>query len=290
MRLPNVVKIARDPDREVVEVHRLLLLVLGCAVQCEKKEEFIDNIKQLDLTTQHAIVLHIREITDNAENVFYAPWSSLTEVPQEQVEDVSSTVISHLKKLIAERDGYFTLLTEYVHEIAAYQQSSAGGATINHPASPGSPVKKAPPGGPNSESGVADKNHHIGVELADCKSKLRRLRQEVEEKSETIVELKEELAEKTHIVAKTRQDNLELTQVRSKCLSLAKTICLGRSVALKFHPRPEVSNGALKTKHSLLAYFFSHPSFFQHSIAKPFIQYTGGESGAILSRRVGHIA
>ena len=38
------------------------------------------------------------------------------------------------------------------------------------------------------------------------------MRQEVEEKNETIVELKEELAEKSNLYAKTRQDNLELTQ------------------------------------------------------------------------------
>ena len=208
MGLPNVVKIARDPEREVEEVQRLLLLVLGCAVQCEKKEEFIENIKQLDLTTQHAIVLHIREITDNPENVFYAPWSSLAEVPSEQKEEVSANLISHLKKLVAERDGCFTLLTEY--GIAAYQ--SSGAVSLDDAVPPSSPVKKAPPGGASSEAGVADKNHHLGVELADCKSKLRRMRQAVEEKSETIAELKEELAEKSNLVAKTRQDNLELTQ------------------------------------------------------------------------------
>ena len=168
MGLPNVVKIARDPEGEVGEVKKLLLLVLGCAVQCEKKEEFIENIKQLDLTTQHAIVLHIREITDNCENVFHAPWASLAEVPSEQLEELSSTVISHLKKLVAERDGYVNLLTEYVQEIAAFQSSSAASPIIAAPASP----KKAPPG---SDASVADKNHHLGVELADCKSKLRRI-------------------------------------------------------------------------------------------------------------------
>ena len=211
MNLPNVVKIARDPDKQVGEVQKLLLLVLGCAVQCEKKEEFIENIKQLDLATQHAIVRHIQEVTDNAENVFYAPWSSLAEVPSEQMEDVSATVISHLKKLVLERDGYLNLLTEYVHEIAAFQcsSSSSSGGLNGADLPPSSPVKKTPSVGSDA---AGDRNHHLGVELADCKSKLRRMRTEVEEKSETIAELKEELAEKTHLLAKTKQDNLELTQ------------------------------------------------------------------------------
>ena len=47
------------------ELQRVLLLVLGCAVQCERKEEFIGNIKQLDIGIQHAIVENIQEVSDN---------------------------------------------------------------------------------------------------------------------------------------------------------------------------------------------------------------------------------
>ena len=49
-------------DASLEAVRAVLLLILGCAVQCERKQEFIENIKQLELDVQHAIVDHIREV------------------------------------------------------------------------------------------------------------------------------------------------------------------------------------------------------------------------------------
>ena len=43
-------------------MEKVLLLLLGCTVQCEEKENFIDNIKELDINVQHAIVEHIQEV------------------------------------------------------------------------------------------------------------------------------------------------------------------------------------------------------------------------------------
>ena len=48
------------------ELKKALLLVLGCAVQCERKEEFIDKIMSLELTVQHEIVDSIKQV--NTEN------------------------------------------------------------------------------------------------------------------------------------------------------------------------------------------------------------------------------
>ena len=44
------------------ELEKVLLLLLGCTVQCEEKENFIDTIKELDINVQHAIVEHIQEV------------------------------------------------------------------------------------------------------------------------------------------------------------------------------------------------------------------------------------
>lgn len=40
----------------------LLLLLLGCAVQCPNKEKFITNIKKLNVDTQLAIVECIKQV------------------------------------------------------------------------------------------------------------------------------------------------------------------------------------------------------------------------------------
>jgi hypothetical protein len=42
---------------------KALLLILGCAVQCERKEYFIDKIKGLDVDVQTAIVEYIKEVS-----------------------------------------------------------------------------------------------------------------------------------------------------------------------------------------------------------------------------------
>ena len=64
MKLPHILTIAKDPLSEiaVAEMQKLILLLLGCAVQCDKKEVFIERIKQLELDVQHAIVVYIQEV------------------------------------------------------------------------------------------------------------------------------------------------------------------------------------------------------------------------------------
>ncbi|XP_006824799.1 protein Daple-like, partial [Saccoglossus kowalevskii] len=108
MSLPNILAIAKEPDSEtsVRELHKLLLLMLGCAVQCERKEVFIEKIKQLDIDVQHAIVGHIQEITDNTGNVFCMQWSELTEIPLEQLDALARNMFEHLKRVVKERDDY----------------------------------------------------------------------------------------------------------------------------------------------------------------------------------------
>ena len=45
-------------------LQKVLLLLLGCAVQCEQKERYINAIKSLDLETQQAIVEYIKQVGD----------------------------------------------------------------------------------------------------------------------------------------------------------------------------------------------------------------------------------
>lgn len=49
-------------DISLSEMKKALLLILGCAVQCERKEYFIDKIKELDVDVQTSIVEHIKEV------------------------------------------------------------------------------------------------------------------------------------------------------------------------------------------------------------------------------------
>ena len=50
------------PEMAHSELEKVLLLVLGCAVQSDQKEMFIENIKKLDVDVQHSIVEYIQEV------------------------------------------------------------------------------------------------------------------------------------------------------------------------------------------------------------------------------------
>ena len=62
--LPDPLLICQDSpdDDSLKEMDKLLLLILGAAVQCSQKEHIIDSIKNLDFELQHAFVEKIREV------------------------------------------------------------------------------------------------------------------------------------------------------------------------------------------------------------------------------------
>ncbi|ELU01144.1 hypothetical protein CAPTEDRAFT_94273 [Capitella teleta] len=64
MKLPDILSIAKDPlkDASLSAIQRLLLLLLGCAVQCVQKESYINVIKTLPYKVQEALVSQIRQV------------------------------------------------------------------------------------------------------------------------------------------------------------------------------------------------------------------------------------
>uniref|UniRef100_A0A8C4V009 Coiled-coil domain containing 88C n=1 Tax=Falco tinnunculus TaxID=100819 RepID=A0A8C4V009_FALTI len=203
MNLPNVLMIGKDPlsGKSMDEIKKLLLLVLGCAVQCERKEEFIERIKQLDIETQAAIVSHIQEVTHNQENVFDLQWLELPDMAPEELESLSRNMVFHLKRLIDERDECTEVIVDLTQE-RDYLQSQQ----------PLSPLKApSPDSSPNPASPLSNEDkQHLAVELADTKAKLRRIRQELEEKSEQLVDSKHEVEQLTLELQKIKQENIHL--------------------------------------------------------------------------------
>ncbi|XP_060128252.1 protein Daple isoform X2 [Zootoca vivipara] len=203
MNLPNVLIVGKDPlsGKSMDEIKKLLLLVLGCAVQCERKEEFIERIKQLDIETQAAIVSHIQEVTHNQENVFDLQWLELPDMAPEELESLSRNMVFHLKRLIDERDECTELIVDLTQE-RDYLQSQQ----------PPSPLKtSSPASSPNPASRLSNEDkQHLSVELADTKAKLRRIRQELEEKSEQLVDTRHEVDQLVLELQKIKQENINL--------------------------------------------------------------------------------
>ncbi|UYV70915.1 CCDC88A, partial [Cordylochernes scorpioides] len=112
---PDIIILGRQPMEEVCigEMQAMLLLLLGSAVQCDRKQTFIENIKSLDLEVQHSIVDCIKQrlpgcvmiqITDNPEAVWLSEWNELSNIPPEEQKHMYSVLVAHLRRLIKERD------------------------------------------------------------------------------------------------------------------------------------------------------------------------------------------
>ncbi|XP_057200703.1 protein Daple isoform X2 [Triplophysa rosa] len=204
MNLPNVLAIAKDPlsGNSMEEMKRLLLLILGCAVQCERKEEIIEKIKLLDIETQAAIVTHIQEVTHNQENVLDLQWLDEGEMPVEQLDPLSRTMAFHLRKLIDERDDSADVIIELTQE-RDYLQSQQPSNLLGFP----SPEHNAL--SPVTLLSKEDRQH-LAVELADTKAKLRRSRQELEEKTEQLIDAKNEVERLDAEIQKLKQENMQL--------------------------------------------------------------------------------
>uniref|UniRef100_A0A5F9DNV6 Coiled-coil domain containing 88A n=1 Tax=Oryctolagus cuniculus TaxID=9986 RepID=A0A5F9DNV6_RABIT len=199
MSLPNVLIIGKNPFSEqgTEEVKKLLLLLLGCAVQCQKKEEFIERIQGLDFDTKAAVAAHIQEVTHNQENVFDLQWMEVTDMSQEDIEPLLKNMALHLKRLIDERDEHSETIVELSEERDGLHFLPHASSTAQSPC--GSPGMKR-----------TESRQHLSVELADAKAKIRRLRQELEEKTEQLLDCKQELEQMEIELKRLQQENMNL--------------------------------------------------------------------------------
>uniref|UniRef100_A0A670I3S8 Coiled-coil domain containing 88A n=1 Tax=Podarcis muralis TaxID=64176 RepID=A0A670I3S8_PODMU len=197
MPLPNILIIGKNPFSEqgTEEVKKLLLLLLGCAVQCQKKEEFIERIQSLDFDIRAAVAAHIQEVTHNQENVFDLQWMDDSALSHDCIESLLKNMALHLKRLIDERDEH----SETIIELSEERDSLH---FLPHASAAQSPCGS--PGMKRTES-----RQHLSVELADAKAKIRRLRQELEEKTEQLLDCKQELEQIEAELKRLQQEELK---------------------------------------------------------------------------------
>ncbi|KAG7228513.1 hypothetical protein INR49_007687 [Caranx melampygus] len=199
MPLPNVLVLGRNPlsEQGLDEMKKLLLLLLGCAVQCEKKEEYIERIQILDFDSKAAIASHIQEVTHNQENVVDLQWLESGEIPPEDLDNLSRNLAFHLKRLVDERDTQLETIVELTQERDCVQLS---------------PLAPCPTQSPGDSPSMrrTESRQHLSVELADAKAKIRRLRQELEEKSEQLLDTRQELENMEVELKRLQQESYQL--------------------------------------------------------------------------------
>ncbi|XP_039655616.1 girdin-like isoform X1 [Perca fluviatilis] len=198
--LPNVLLLGRTPycEQSLEEMKKLLLLLLGCAVQCEKKEEYIERIRMLDFDTKAAIAAHIQELTHSQENVLDLQWLESSEMHPDELEAVARNMATHLRQLLDQRDTHLETIAELM------QEKEGVVSLLNTPSSPQSGSYS-----PSMQQQTGTQQH-LAVELADSKAKIRRLRQELEEKSEQMLDCRHELENMEAELKRIQQENSQL--------------------------------------------------------------------------------
>uniref|UniRef100_A0A3B4UX84 Coiled-coil domain containing 88B n=1 Tax=Seriola dumerili TaxID=41447 RepID=A0A3B4UX84_SERDU len=188
MPLPSVAILGQDP-LTVEELRRLLLLLLGCAVQlqCEKKETFIQQIQSLDIETQAAIASCIQQVTQDPHVVLPLQWEELMEVEGADLQLVFSSMAKQIQSLLANRDTHMERIAEMCRE----RESQADSTT-------------APLGGHSEEPPQG-----LALQLADSKAKLRRLKQQ-EDKGDQLLDYTQEIQTMEEQLKKLQKENRSL--------------------------------------------------------------------------------
>ncbi|KAK1894070.1 Protein Daple [Dissostichus eleginoides] len=187
--------------------------------QCERKEEMIEKIKLLDFDTQAAIVSHIQEVTHNQLNVLDLSWlDEGSQLGQEELEPLSRNMAASLQQLIDQRDKDNEVILDLTQErdYLSSQQPQEGCRNLGM----NSPERGQGSGGGGMSNGGSSVNtsgltkeekQHLSVELADTKSKLRRYRQELEEKTEQLMDSKHEVERLDQELQRQKQENQSLS-------------------------------------------------------------------------------
>uniref|UniRef100_A0A096M9D4 Coiled-coil domain containing 88B n=1 Tax=Poecilia formosa TaxID=48698 RepID=A0A096M9D4_POEFO len=208
MPLPNVAILGQDPltavisvssEAAVEELRRLLLLLLGCAVQCENKETFIQQIQSLDIETQAAIAICIQQVTQDPRAVLPLQWEELVEAEGAELQLVFSSMAKQVQSLLAQRDTHLEVrmvtnrgITTFFQE-KIWERETHGDST------------QTQLGGH-----LDDQPQSLTLQLADSKAKLRRLKQQLEDKGDQILDCKQEIQTMEDQLKKLQKENRSL--------------------------------------------------------------------------------
>uniref|UniRef100_A0A8C6PDS6 Hook microtubule-tethering protein 1 n=1 Tax=Nothobranchius furzeri TaxID=105023 RepID=A0A8C6PDS6_NOTFU len=115
--LPNVSLVAEHADP--VELGRLLQLILGCAVRCERKQEYIQIIMTLEESVQHVVMTAIQEVTLEELSDLQSEKEALAQRCQEL--DMQVAVLQEERNsLLAEND----VLTDRTNQLDTFDDLS----------------------------------------------------------------------------------------------------------------------------------------------------------------------
>uniref|UniRef100_A0A8D0NXQ3 Coiled-coil domain-containing protein 88B n=1 Tax=Sus scrofa TaxID=9823 RepID=A0A8D0NXQ3_PIG len=199
---PDLQTLGLDPFSEeaVEELEGVLRLLLGASVQCEHRELFIRHIQGLSLDVQSELAAAIQEVTQPGTGMVLAlAGPDPGELAPPELEMLSRSLMGTLLRLVRERDVGAQRLAELLLEREQV------------PLLPEAPARTPPEAS----------SHHLALQLANAKAQLRRLRQELEEKAELVLDSQ---AEVQGLEAELRRLRQEEERVLSGALEASKAL------------------------------------------------------------------
>ncbi|XP_030627393.1 protein Hook homolog 1 [Chanos chanos] len=112
--LPDPARVAEHSDP--VELGRLLQLILGCAVKCDRKQEYIQVIMTLEESVQHVVMTAIQELMSKET------MSQFGAEPLGDVEQQLKKALEDLAELVAEKQELAQRCQELDIQVAMLQE------------------------------------------------------------------------------------------------------------------------------------------------------------------------
>ncbi|XP_023650392.2 protein Hook homolog 1 [Paramormyrops kingsleyae] len=112
--LPDLVRVAEHSDP--VELGRLLQLVLGCAIKCERKQEYIQIIMTLEESVQHVVMTAIQELMNKEQ------MSQFGVDPLLDIEQQLKKALEDLSELASEKEELAKRCLELDTQVAVLQE------------------------------------------------------------------------------------------------------------------------------------------------------------------------
>ncbi|XP_008137596.1 protein Hook homolog 1 [Eptesicus fuscus] len=111
--IPDLNRITESSDS--VELGRLLQLILGCAVNCEKKQEHIQNIMTLEESVQHVVMTAIQELM--SKEILSSPTNDAVGELEQQLK----RALEELQEALAEKEELRQRCQELDMQVTALQ-------------------------------------------------------------------------------------------------------------------------------------------------------------------------
>ncbi|ETE67464.1 Protein Hook-like 1 [Ophiophagus hannah] len=214
--LPDLNQISEHSNP--VELGRLLQLILGCAVNCEKKQEHIQVIMTLEESVQHVVMAAIQELMSKEILGFVA--SDISSDMEQQLK----RAVEELNEVIAEKEELKQRCQELDLQVAALQEEKCSLMSENEIMN--DRLDQLDGSFDDTNTAVAKKYFHAQLQLEQLQEENFRLETTKDDYRVHCEELEKQLIELQH-----RND--ELTSLAEESRALKDEIDVLRTVADK---------------------------------------------------------